>query len=430
MRFLLVGLGSHGDVHPFIGIGQVLAARGHDVAVAAAAEFVPLIKSAGLRAVALGDDEDLRRFADNPDVWHHRRGAEVIWHGVLEMSRRVYDALNAAAGLDTLLVGSTLSVAARLLAEVRGLRHATIHLQPIVFYSVHAMPRLPGVPGVVRRLPPWLLEHVYNGADRYVLDPMIAPRLNALRAEFGLPPVSRIMREHIHADELALGLWPDWFAPPQPDWPAQAELAGFPLYDEADVTPLSAELENFLGSGPPPVAFTPGSAMRFGRTFFEAAAGACRLAGLRGLLLTRHGQNVPADLPEGVIHVPYAPFSELLPRCGALVFHGGIGTMSQALAAGVPQLVMPMAHDQFDNADRSIKLGVADELAVRRFKPRPLAKKLRRLTTDSAVKAACERAAAELRGHDGRARAADALERWAGRGNRAAFRTQGQTTTS
>jgi hypothetical protein len=35
----------------------------------------------------------------------------------------------------------------------------------------------------------------------------------------------------------------------------------------------------------------------------------------------------------------------------------GIGTVSQAFAAGTPQLITPFAHDQFDNAARVERLG-------------------------------------------------------------------------
>ena len=67
-------------------------------------------------------------------------------------------------------------------------------------------------------------------------------------------------------------------------------------------------------------------------------------------------------LPPGALHLPYVPFSALLPRLSGLVHHGGIGTSAQALAAGIPQLVVPFAHDQFDNAARLRRLGVAVSL--------------------------------------------------------------------
>jgi UDP:flavonoid glycosyltransferase YjiC (YdhE family) len=40
------------------------------------------------------------------------------------------------------------------------------------------------------------------------------------------------------------------------------------------------------------------------------------------------------------------------------VFHGGSGTLVDALALGVPVVVLPMGADQPDNADRCAELGV------------------------------------------------------------------------
>ena len=45
----------------------------------------------------------------------------------------------------------------------------------------------------------------------------------------------------------------------------------------------------------------------------------------------------------------YIPQSLLLPRCHAVVSHGGSGTTLAALAAGLPQLVIPQGADQFVN---------------------------------------------------------------------------------
>ncbi|MCA9972632.1 MAG: hypothetical protein KC425_20565, partial [Anaerolineales bacterium] len=74
-----------------------------------------------------------------------------------------------------------------------------------------------------------------------------------------------------------------------------------------------------------------------------------------------------------------------------LGFHGGVGKMNQGLAAGVPLLVMPMSHDQPDNAQRLKRLGVGDYLAPSKFTGPAVARKLRHLLTDTAVAAACHR---------------------------------------
>jgi UDP:flavonoid glycosyltransferase YjiC (YdhE family) len=167
------------------------------------------------------------------------------------------------------------------------------------------------------------------------------------------------------------------------------QLTGFPLFDEKGHEPMSAELNAFLDDGDKPIAFTPGSAMSHGHEFFDAAAAACRRLGRRGLLLTRHAEQLPPSLPPGVIHIPYAPFSELLPRCAALVHHGGIGTTAQAMAAGVPQLIQPMSHDQPDNAERVKRLGIGDHVSVKRFRAGVVASKLRTLLESPEVASAC-----------------------------------------
>jgi UDP:flavonoid glycosyltransferase YjiC (YdhE family) len=166
-------------------------------------------------------------------------------------------------------------------------------------------------------------------------------------------------------------------------------LTGFPLYDEKDLAPMPASLLKFLDDGPPPIAFTPGSAMWQGRAFFDAAVATAQQLGRRGLLLTRHRDHLPPTLPPGILHVDYAPFSQLLPRCCAIVHHGGMGTSAQSMSAGVPQLVTPMAHDQLDNAVRMERLGVARWLLVKKFKARPAASLLEDLLESPKVAEFC-----------------------------------------
>jgi rhamnosyltransferase subunit B len=45
-------------------------------------------------------------------------------------------------------------------------------------------------------------------------------------------------------------MFPEWYAPPQPDWPPQTVLTGFPLFDERGLGPIPAEVSDFLAEGP------------------------------------------------------------------------------------------------------------------------------------------------------------------------------------
>jgi UDP:flavonoid glycosyltransferase YjiC (YdhE family) len=414
MRFLLITLGSHGDVHPFVGLSQRLAERGHDVILATNAYFRGLCERDGVSFKPVGTRDQFVRMIDNPDVWHPRRGGPAVMSAAAESARILFRLVCENADEDTVVVGSSLAMGALSAAELRGLRYATVHLSPLCIRSSVEMPRLPGVIGL-NWMPMWMRRKFWEGADRWFIDPAIVPPLNALRAEVGLPPVTRVMNGWWSAPMLTIGLWPGWYARPQPDWPAQVRLTGFPLYDEADVTPLSDELLRWLDAGEKPIAFTPGSAMRFGRRFFEQAIEASRRLGRRALLLTRHPEQLPPSLPDNVRYEPFAPFGALLPRCAAVVHHGGIGSVAQALRAGTPQLVMAMSHDQPDNGARVARLGAGDWLSARRFNARRVARLLRRLITDPQIANACRQTAQRFVGVDALGQTCDVLESLAAR---------------
>ena len=124
---------------------------------------------------------------------------------------------------------------------------------------------------------------------------------------------------------------------------------------------------------------------------------ACELLNRRAVFATQHESDVPAHLPPSILVQRYAPFSLLLPRAAALVYHGGIGTCSQALAAGIPHLVMPLAHDQPDNANRLRRLGIGLSLHPRKFTGERVAAALRHLLKDNAVQTNCTCYAKQMR---------------------------------
>ena len=119
--------------------------------------------------------------------------------------------------------------------------------------------------------------------------------------------------------------------------------------------------------------------MRHARRLFAAAVEANRRRGRRTVLLTQFRDQVPDPLPAGAIHVDWVTMARLLPRVAAVVHHGGIGTVAQVLRAGAPHLVVPFTHDQPDNANRLVRLGVAERLGPRRFTPEAAGAALDRL---------------------------------------------------
>ncbi len=397
MDFLLIALGSHGDVHPFVGIGRGLFSRGHRVRVAANEHFKKLVENAGLEFVQAGDEALFNRMKNDPDVWHVSKGPQRVMEFVAKTIDQVYDMVLREATLETRIVGSSLSLGARCAQEKFGYKLTTVHLAPICIRSIEHMPALPGGLIDLNWFPHFVRRGFWRFADWLLIEPMIRPELNAFRDKHGLPPVRGIVGQWWNSPTLTIGMWPEWFFPIQPDYPRQVKLAGFPLYDESDHVSLDPELESFLQSGPPPIAFTPGSAMLFGHKFFEAAVDACVRMNRRGILLSRHPDHIPANLPETIKYVPFAPFGVLLPRCSAVVHHGGIGSTAQGFNSGIPQLIMPMSHDQFDNAAIAKRIGVADFLSVRAFKGRNVASKLEQLIQSDEALQKCQQIQQQIR---------------------------------
>ena len=200
------------------------------------------------------------------------------------------------------------------------------------------------------------------------------------------------MSHWLNSPEQVICAFPDWFAAPQSDWPPHCVTTDFPRWREGADTALEPLLVQFLEAGAPPIGITPGSAMAHGRPLFERALAACDALDLRALIITPYRDQLPAS----AMHMSYAPFELLLPKLAALIHHGGIGTSAQCLAAGLPQLITPWAHDQFDNASRLRRLGVANSIG-------PLAntnawiRALRQLVHDDGVGTRCRSLAEKIR---------------------------------
>ena len=410
MKFLIVAAGSHGDVLPFVGLGRELQHRGHEVRLYASGPFAALAAEAGLPFVEVLSSAEYQRFLADRDAVEPRKGMALLAQAVIGSQRRCLALLERDCEPGrTVAIGSSLAWATRLLGELKRVPVATVHLAPSWFRSDHRAPAL-GPIGHLERAPGFVKRLIWRGMDRRFLDPLFTAPFNTIRAELGLPPVNRLFHRWMHEGDLTLGLFPAWFGPPQPDWPAGLRLTGFPLYDHGQGGGLPDSVERFLRAGEPPVAFTAGTANASSHGFFDVSARACQLAGLRGLLLTQDATQLPAQLPAGVAHFSYVPFKALLPRLAAFVHHGGIGTTSQALLAGVPQLVRPMGFDQFDNARRVMALGVARQLLPRRYRPEAVATALRELVADASVRARCAELAKTLADSpSGIAEAADAV---------------------
>jgi rhamnosyltransferase subunit B len=421
-RIVLSTFGSFGDVHPYIAVALELKRRGHRPVIATSEIYREKTDAVGLELQPLPPDlpsydrpEEVSRIVS--ELMDAKKGTEKVFKEmVLPYLRETYDALAGATRDADLLVTHPLTLVGPPLVEKTGIRWVSSVLAPISFFSAYDPPVPPQMPGLHRLLT--LSPHVMRAFMRVARLRLksYAEPVYRFRASLGLQPRrGNPVLEGQHSPTLVLALFSRVLAEPQPDWPRNARVTGFPFYDRrdraGDAPELDPELRRFLDAGPPPVVFTLGSsAIWVAEDFYRESVEAARALGERALLLVGDERNRPATLPEGVAAFDYAPYGEVLPRARAVVHQGGVGTTGQGLRAGVPSLVVPFSHDQFDNAARVARLGAGRSLPRPKYNRESAARELRAMLGDKGYAERAAEVGRTVRGEDGASSACDAIE--------------------
>lgn len=420
-RIVLATMGSLGDLHPFIAVAQRLKEHGHEPLLATAPDFRDNAVAAGIEFHAIGPTRqkvlndlgmDIREFGRRVigDTMF------VLEAGIFPYLRSTYEDLLPALKSVSLLLTSTLMYSARFAAEKSNLPHFTVALQPLVFLSAYDPPLLDSAPHlapILARLGPRVTRLVY-GAGRRLAARRARP-LCEFRRDLGLPMGMDALFEGQFSPLGTFAMYSALLGSIQPDFPPSTTITGFPFYDGGGQqgTALTAELEGFLAGGSPPLVFTLGSfAVEFPGEFFSVSREVARRLGKRAVLLVgSQASQMPQNTSSDVFVTDYAPYSELFPRSLAMIHHGGIGTTGQSLRSGRPQLVVPFLIDQFDNAARVVRLGVARSVHLRQYTPRRVTGELSALLGDPGYAAEAAVAAEKVRSENGAEAVARTIDR-------------------
>jgi UDP:flavonoid glycosyltransferase YjiC (YdhE family) len=134
-------------------------------------------------------------------------------------------------------------------------------------------------------------------------------------------------------------------------------------------------------------------------------------------------QSLLSDLalPTHIRAFPTVPGAAVVRRCAAVIHHGGHGTLMQALAAGVPSLILPANPDQVLIAQQVQELGIGCSLwqpgnvpigtrGWARITPDEIRREIDDLLGDQDCTRACQALKQEIGTYGGAAAAADALK--------------------
>jgi len=412
-RFLFGTLGSLGDVHPYIAVARALIAQGHTSVLATSQDHREVIEGAGVEFCAMypamAQKEDYQ--AAVARLFDVRRGPELLVRRfVMPHLASAYECLLEASRGADVLVSHPLAMALPLVAEKLGIPRVATVLSPLLFVSAYDPPVIPEAPWLykLRIFGPGLHRFLFRLA-KYKIGSWEGP-VRALRQEKGLVPVCRSAMFEGHVSKLLnLAMFDPLLARPQPDWPENTLVSGSALFDgqQPDKAVID-DLEKFLAAGEAPLVFALGSsAVWIAGDFWEKAVAASLKLGLRAILLT--GPHAPERLPETVRAYPYLPYSMVFPRTAAVVHQAGIGTLSHALRAGRPQLIVPLAFDQPDNARRACSLGLARTVPFRKLTAKLLGSEISLLMGSAKYSDAAHGVAAQLSHSDGAKGAALAI---------------------
>lgn len=413
-RIVLNTWGSFGDLHPYMAMALELRARGHRPVIATMEMYRERLEAMGLEHAPVRPNipqpkEQAPELIEK--IMEPRTGPRFLMEEIVYPAiRDAYaDLLIAVEGADVLITHPA-APAGPLVGRKTGLPWISTVLAPLSFFSVYDPPIPPVMQWTTKvfsLLGPRFLKLFFDVMrSEYKAKPVVE-----FRAELGLNDYGNPMFEGQHSPLRILAMFSKVFAAPQPDWPPQTEITGFCFYVGNQESDLPPALADFLDNGPPPIVFTLGSsAVWIGREFFRESIEAAKQLGQRAVLLIGDERNHPSTLPADMIAVEYVSYESLMPRASVVVHHGGVGTTSHGLLAGVPTLIVPFAFDQSDNAEHAARLGVSRTVYRAKYRAPRVAKELNKLLSEPLYAQRAREVSVQLKQENGPARAADLIE--------------------
>lgn len=413
MKIVLSTFGSLGDLHPMIALGLELKSRGFAVTIAAMEFYREKIETTGLGYSPMRPHFDTDNRALAREMMDAKKGPEIMIREIIfpQLFEMFEDLMEAVKDADLLVTGEVV-YAAKSVAEKSGIKWISTSLSPISLLSSHDPNVYPTALWYeyLHFLPVAFHRTLFNFMRGTISD-WFEP-YKSFRREIGLDENHDPVFLGKYSDLLHLVMFSKVLAKPQPDWHSPSLQTGFCFYDgQRDSGKMPEDLQEFLNAGEPPIVFTLGSAAVLDAgNFFEESAKAAKILNRRAVLLYGTVNDAPAGLSESIVGFDYAPFSRVFPKASIIVHQGGIGTTGQVLRSGIPALIMPFSHDQFDNAARCRKIGAAETISRENYTAENAAKMLKKILSDAGYSSKAKEAGKTIGGENGTLTACDAIE--------------------
>jgi rhamnosyltransferase subunit B len=364
-HFVIYAMGTGGDIDPMVAMATELVQRGHRVSFLSNDYFAPIIQAAGCEFVSVGTVEQYHR-GNSVTAWATHNHTDNFEYYHAPSFEPAFDYVKTLAGKNALILALGEENGARVAAEKFDLPFVKIILSPNIVFSAHSPPA-PLKWAIPKSVPRFIVRFLLrrNRKIRFKVFCKMEHTQNylATRKRLQCPVVFETESRAI----LQIGFFPEWFGMPAQDWPASLKLVGFPLQNRASSISRN-ELDFFVEQQGAPLIFTSGTGVKDVAELFTEGRKICEQLQVPGVFVGGVGGAKWLEGSPQCIHFDYIDFEYALSKSLLIVHHGGMGTIAQAIKAGIPQLIRPIKYDQPDNADRIYRLGLGTYVMPERFK--------------------------------------------------------------
>jgi UDP:flavonoid glycosyltransferase YjiC (YdhE family) len=412
-RILFSGDGSSGDLLPMVLMAREFKLAGYEVCVCGSSELSQLAVDFDVRFEAYPHNYS-RLYLDGQRTGYIHNMRENIRHQEL-LFQGEYDLLSKIAPQFDVIINFLAEIFVPSIAEAFKLPNIKLFTFPVVRSERYAPPT--GLPFITENK--WANRLQWDAAVLAAKHLFSYYRtVNRLRSKLNLPPIKDLLGNNSRCDHMMVGLYEE-LMPPCQSWGDIDYTYIGPCLPRTQVR-LSDELEAFLGRGSKPIYIGFGS-MRHanGDQLTRMLLDAVNDAGVRAII-AQNASNIGSSLRESENVFPLTdypiPHHVLFPRLKAAVHHGSWVTTHLAARAGVPQLILPQASDQYLWADvvSKNKLGPKG-VDMNRMKSRKLSAAIEQLTGRQEYESNAQALAQRVSGIDGAKNAVRLFERLKGR---------------
>ncbi len=351
-----------GDVIPFIRIGKALKQRGHRVILLTHCYYEKAAYDAGLEFAPWDTEEEYQKLINDMGQYTDTAASAEEIH----LFREKYESLDVRLKEFEKISKYCLEENTIILAKNRSSISAFMASEkfkcPIVLFFMN----------------PYEIASMVNFYSLF--KERLNMEVNKLRECVELPPINSWLAWQ-SSIKMQLALWPKWFTTQIPEWPSEIITTGFPneIVQDNGTREIPKEILKILEEDPNPVLITGGTSKQIKPDFYMTAIEACKILKKRTIVVTRYKEFLPKELPRYISWFKHLPLDDVMPYMGVVIHHGGIGTVSGAIYASVPQLAMAYHVDRPLNASKVKSLGLGEYLPPLYWQPKLIADTLIKL---------------------------------------------------